>query len=255
MANGAAGQEPVPLAGYPDPSDATIAFVDRITTHRSEIVQAKIDAVHTEIVHSTGAHRDLVNAQIAGLRGELLGAVDVNRTRLDAMDTAAEVLAKTVAQIPTALQQAAHEINNTMALRFQAVEDHFSLIDKATERQRHDAELAASALARTQERATSSLATANADAIKRSDEHTAEKIKKNEESQLAGQKALADKIEVADQRANRMEQAISAIQVAAVTTRDTRTDARSVQGLGLYAIIVVLTLVATIAAIYGIVKP
>jgi len=191
-------------------------------------------------------HKELVNEQIAHVRAELLGVVSANIERLNGMDRATDVLATTVSQVPTNLQTAVHELNNSMNLRFQGVDDHFTLIDKATERQRHDAELAASALARAQERSTEALAAANTEAIRRSDEHTADKIQKNEESQLAGQKSLSDKIDLADQRMGRLEQAIGAITASAVgVAADREQKARSSQ----LAIAVTGVLVAVILGV------
>jgi hypothetical protein len=246
------GGEAIPSAGFPDPSDATIAFVDRITGHRAEITQAKFDGVETHIADTAKAHRDLVDTQIRAVRAEVFGAVTENATRLNAMDKAAEVLAATVNEVPSKLQLTASEITATMVLRFQGVEDHFNLVDKATERQRHDAELAASALARTQERATAALALASNEAIKRSDEHTAEKILKNEQSQLQGQKTLSDKIDVADQRMNRLEQALGELRAAAVGANANRDNTRNnttliFTGLGVFAAVlaIIVTIVLT----------
>jgi hypothetical protein len=217
----------IPLSGYPDPSDATIAFVERVTGHLQDITQAKLD----------------------GVRAEVIGEVHANATRLDAMDKAAEVLAATVNQFPTNLQLATHEINATMNLRFQAVEDHFTLVDKATDRQRHDAELAATALARTQERATSALALASNEAIKRSDEHTAETILKNEQAQLAGQKNLSDKIDVADQRMNRLEQALGEMRATGAGANANRDNARNNTAVVLTAVGVLIAVVTIIVTV------
>ena len=211
-----------------DPSVATVAFVERITKHM----------------------QDITNAELRGLHQDMSLVREIISTRLDGMDEATKVLSDSVSAVPTKLQLAIAETKDNIDLRFSRVEDRFCLLDKATERQRHDGELATASLARTQERATDALSAANAESIKRSDEHTAQTIQKNEEARIMGQRNLADKIEANNSRMDRIEQLVLAIKTQHDTQLSSRHEMKSSTTIAIAAGGLVLTLIVAIVTIW-----
>jgi len=259
-----------PPTPTPDPTILTTEAMSRRITERGALVDAQLAVRDARIdcVDSAGEARvKLAEAILEGIHKTLIeridGAYGQVQERLKAMDKATDLLAADLRKVPTDLQLAVTSVNQLNDVKFGAVTEalailrdeltsRFELLDKQTVREKAAADLAVNAAFAAADKAAAAAAAASTQAISKSEAATAETIKTNAAAMIAGNKALADKIDDARDRTNRIENLVMQLQTQRSTQHDSRSEIKASTSLGIGAVgllvaaaAVVITVLAT----------
>jgi hypothetical protein len=239
----------------------------RRIAERSMLVDAQLAArdARLDCIDSTGQARvKLAEAVLEGVQKALLerldGAYGQIKERLQAMDKATDLLAADLRKVPTDVQLAVTSVNELNEVKFGAVTEalqilrteltsRFDLLDKQTVREKAAADLAVNAAFAAADKAAAAAAAASTQAISKSEAATAETIKTNALAQVAGNKALADKIDDARDRTNRIENLVMQMQTQRSTQHDSRTEIKSSTSLGIGAIGLLVAVAAVVITV------
>ena len=270
MTNDTNSPYPPPPLPVPDPTVLTTEAMSRRITERGVLVDAQLAVrdARLDAIDSAGLARvKLAEAILEGVQKTLLeridGATHQIEERLRAIDKAADLLAVDLRKVPSDLQLAVTSVNALNDVKFAAVHEalailrtelssRFELLDKQTVREKAAADLAVNAAFAAADKAAAAAAAASTQAISKSEAATAETIKTNATAMIAGNQALADKIDDARDRTNRIENLVITMQTQRSTQHDSRSEIKSSTSLGIGAVgllvaaaAVVITVLAT----------
>ena len=251
----------------PDPSVLTTEAMTRRITERVALVDAQLAVRDARIdcVDSAGEARvKLAEAILEGVQKTLLERIDGTKRQVEerftAMDKATDLLAADLRQVPTDLQLAVTSANQLNDVKFNAVtgamdilrtelSSRFELLDKQTVREKAAADLAVNAAFAAADKAAAAAAAASTEAIRKSEAATAETIKTNASAMIAGNKALADKIDDARDRTNRIENLVMQLQTQRSTQHDSRSEIKASTSLGIGAIGLLVAVAAVVITV------
>jgi hypothetical protein len=231
-----------------DPTAATTRAIGVATAPPTpDPTLATIRAIQAE----ARSHVALVNSQLEVIAARIDGVTAMFSQRLDAMDKANDLLAADLRKVPTDLQVAITSVKELEAVKFLGIGDRFEQNERQTAREKAAADLALAAAFDAQKEAAAATNNANAEAIRKSELATAETIKTNAEAQRAGQQSLADKIDDAKDRMNRLETLIIGIQSNTSGGHDQRTDYRANVSVLIAVIAVIVSIALGVYAATG----